>query len=55
MNLPPIIRQLNDRLAGWPDEGLTALLILIAVFTVVVALKGPPLFKAGVAAWFIAP
>jgi hypothetical protein len=55
MQLPPIIKQLEQRLEGEPDNVLTLILLLIAAFTVIVALSGNPLVKAVVAAWFIAP
>ena len=55
MELPPLIKQLNDWLQGEPDNILTVILLAIAVFTVGVAFLAPPAFKAVLAAWFIAP
>lgn len=46
---------LNDKLEGWPSSWLTWLLIGVALFAVVVAIKGKPVTKALVAAWMIAP
>lgn len=55
MNLPPIIKQLDTALLGYPDHILTAILFAISSIGVVVALFGPPSLKAAFAAWFIAP
>jgi hypothetical protein len=55
VELPPFIKQLNDWLAGEPDNVLTIILLALAAFAVGVALFGKPAFKAVLAAWFIAP
>lgn len=46
---------LNEKLGGWPDEWLTLLLVLIAVFLVFVAWKSSPLTKAVIATWVLLP
>lgn len=55
MHLPPIIQELDRRLQGLPDSTLTVLLLAISVFGIIVALKGRAVYKAALAAWFIAP
>ena len=55
MGLPPFIKQLDDRLKGLPDSTLTVILIALGLFAIAVAIKGRPVFKAALAAWFIAP
>jgi hypothetical protein len=55
MQLPPFIKQIDDKISGWPDNVLTIVLIGLGVFAIVVALKGRPTYKAALAAWFIAP
>jgi uncharacterized membrane protein HdeD (DUF308 family) len=50
-----ILERLNQWLKGQPDKWLTIILILLGIFAIIVAFKGPPLLKATVAAWFIAP
>lgn len=53
--LPPIIRQLDKKLEGLPDQTLTALLIALGLFAFFVAAKGTPTVKAALVAWFVAP
>lgn len=53
--LPPVIKQLDEKMAGLPDQALTILLLIAAVVIVLVALFGRPVLKAAVAAWVIAP
>ena len=55
MALPPLIEQLDKKLEGLPDQALTVILLLLAAFAVFVAFYGRPVFKAALAAWFIAP
>lgn len=55
MNLPPVIKQLDQKLQGLPDQTLSVILILLGIFAIVVAIKGRPVYKAALAAWFIAP
>jgi len=50
-----VISQLNESLKGLPDRTLTIMLIAVCLFGIVVAIWGPPILKAAVAAWFIAP
>jgi hypothetical protein len=53
--MPPLVKKFNDHLTGWPDKGLTVLLVAISILIMVVALRGKPYAKAIVAAWLIAP
>lgn len=55
MELPPIIKQLDKKLEGLPDKTLTVILIALGLFAIIVAIKGRPVSKAILAAWFIAP
>ena len=55
MELPPIIKQLDEKLAGAPDNVLTTLLIVLGMVVLFVAIKGTPTMKAAVAAWVILP
>lgn len=50
-----LIARLDKVLAGWPDAGLTWLLIGLSVFGVAVALAGKPSLKAAVAAYWLFP
>jgi hypothetical protein len=52
---PPILEHVNARLAGWPDKGLTILLIVIAALVTIVALRGKPYAKAVIATWLLMP
>jgi len=55
MQLPPVIKQVDQALTGLPDDALTFILLVIAAFAVFVALSDRPILKAAVAAWFIVP
>lgn len=55
LNLPPLIQQLDQKLEGLPDQTLTVILIVLGLFAIMVALYARPVFKAALAAWFIAP
>lgn len=55
MNLPPIIKQVDQAMMGWPDEALTLLLLGLAGVIVFIALFGPRWIKPVAAAWVIAP
>jgi hypothetical protein len=55
LKLPPLISQLNDKLAGLPSDTLTLILLAIAAGLVGLALYGPPLAKAAAIAWTLAP
>jgi len=50
-----ILKDLNDALKGTPDGVLTILLVGLAIAVLIVALKGPPLLKATMAAWVLLP
>lgn len=52
---PPILTAVDHKLLGWPDRVLTAVLLLIAGLTIIVALRGKPYAKAFWATWLIAP
>lgn len=51
----PVLSQLNTILQGAPNEVLTALLLVLAAATVIVAFHGNAVLKAAVAAWIIFP
>lgn len=55
MPLPPLIKQIDQRLQGLPDRVLTILLIVAALVLVAIALRGQPVLKAIALAWVIAP
>lgn len=55
MRLPPLINELNQKLAGFPDQTLTLVLLALAGFAIWIALTGSAVEKAALAAWFIAP
>lgn len=55
MNLPPIIKQLDAALEGWPDYLLTLGLIAGSIIVLIVAVKGDSTLKAAVLAWIVAP
>ena len=55
MNLPPIIQQLDRRLEGLPDQTLSCILVILGLLAIVIGLWGRPVYKAALAAWFIAP
>lgn len=55
MTLPPLISQLDRYLQGFPDAVLTAGLIIGAMIVLLVAFRSPPILKAAVLAWIIAP
>lgn len=55
MNLPPLIRELNQKLQGYPDRVLTLILYGLAALAVYVGTFGNSVTKAVLAAWFIAP
>ena len=55
LKLPPIISQINAKLAGLPSNTLTLILLAIAAGLVVVAFYGSPVVKAGAIAWTLAP
>lgn len=56
MSLPPLVRQVEARLEGWPDAALTVGLILVAGGLVALALLSPSrIAKAVVLAWVLAP
>lgn len=55
MNLPPLIKQADEAMQGWPNETLTVLLIVGAIIIVIIAVKGPPILKATVLAWIVMP
>ena len=48
-------KKANHWLEGKPDSFLTVLLLIIAVFTVLIAFIAPPALKAIVAAYFVFP
>lgn len=55
MNLPPLIKQTEAALAGWPDVALTLGLLVGALVLVAIAVAGPRTLKAVALAWVIAP
>lgn len=55
LQLPPFIKTIDAALMGYPDAILSAILIGIGVFAILVGLYGNPSFKTVLAAWLIAP
>ena len=55
MELPPIIKQANDTMQGWPEYVVTGLLIAAAVLIIIIALFSSPLVKAVALAWILMP
>lgn len=55
MQLPPLIKQLDESLQGLPDRLLTIILVGLGLLAIIVGLSAKPVFKAALAAWFIAP
>lgn len=51
----PLVKKLNEKLEGLPDNILTVMLIALALFALGTAIWGKPAQKALLAAWFIAP
>ena len=51
----PVVGQFSDYLKGAPDQVLTVALLGVAVFAVVVAMFGDPIFKAIALAWIVIP
>ena len=50
-----LITRLNNALKNEPDEYLTALLVVASLVLLIAAFRAPPLLKAGILAWVIAP
>lgn len=50
-----MIPQLNEWLAGKPDQFLTGILILISALAAWAAFFAPPAVKLLLAGWFVAP
>jgi hypothetical protein len=55
MQLPPFIKELDEKLEGLPDDILSVILIALGLLAIGTAIWGRPTFKALLAAWFIAP
>ena len=49
------LRDLERRLQGWPDEGLTTALLLVGALLIVVGLTAPATVKAALLAWAVFP
>lgn len=50
-----LLRDLEARLRGWPDELLTVGLLTVALFLVIFALTAPATAKAAALAWVLFP
>lgn len=55
MELPPLIKQLDEKLQGWPDYALTTCLLIGAVVLVFIAVSDKRTLKATALAWIVAP
>jgi len=55
VHLPPLIKQVDQALEGWPDTALTVLLVVLGTAVILLGLFGPRWLKPVIAAWVIAP
>lgn len=55
MALPPLIKQVDQKLEGWPDQTLTIALLGMAIVIGLIALFANPTIKAVALAWVVMP
>jgi hypothetical protein len=55
VQLPPFIKEFDKVLTGYPDAIISAILIGLGVFAILVGLYGKPSYKVALTAWYIAP
>lgn len=53
--LPPLIKQVNDALAGLPGFILSLALTIVSGLGLLIAWYGPPALRAAVLAYFVMP
>lgn len=51
----PILRELQEKLKGAPEEFLTIALLGLGIVAIGVAMFGDPVFKGTLLAWYIFP
>jgi len=55
MNIIEAYKKANSTIEGWPEEVLTAALVIAAIVAILVAMFGSPLMKGVVIAWIVLP
>lgn len=50
-----LFTNLDKKLSGLPDRSLTIALLLVGIFSIILAVYGTPSFKAAALVWMIAP
>lgn len=51
----PIIKKANDAISGAPEQYIMIGLFVVAAVAILVAMFAPPIAKAAVLAWMVAP